>query len=457
MTWPTPILPMAAPSSILVHIRETFALALPVMVSRAGMVVMITVDSVMSGWAGANELAYYGIALAPQGTLLVIGFGLLLGTTVLTAQADGAGQRETCGRVWRLAMLLALILGVADWAAASAGYDILLWLGQDDHIAAGGGATLRMFGSGMPAVLLFVATLCFLEGIGRPKPGMVVTLGANILNVGLNWIMIFGHWGFPAMGAPGAALATSITRWAMFGALLLYVLTMPGHRRYGVRASLAGHYGLLRKMLRLGGPLALATGIESSAFSAAAIFAGWLGGISLAGYQIAANVTVLAFMLAVGVSTATAVRVGNAVGRGDAGAVERAGWAGFGIIVAVMAIVALALGMTRATVASLFNGDPAVIAVAAGGLSVVAFMMIVDGLQCVLAGALRGVADTIVPSAIYGLSLWVVTVPATYFLGIRFGFGIEGLLWGLVAGLILACALLGWRFHVVSRRPVRAM
>ncbi len=439
------------------HVGRTLALAVPVMVGRVGLLLMIVVDTLMCGRAGPDELAFYGISLAPQATLMVVGFGLLLGTTVLAAQADGAGRAEVCGRIWRLALLLAAALGALCALALAFGEAILLGLGQDPAIAAGGGGALAMFGLGMPAILMYVATSAFLEGIGRPRAGMVVSLAANLLNAGLNWVLIYGHLGLPAMGAAGAALATSIARWAMLAALVAFVLHMRDGAHYGVRAPLAGHTRELRKLLALGGPLALATGLETSAFAATTVFAGWLGKVALAGYQVATNVTVLVFMLAVGLSTATAVRVGNAVGRHDREGMARAGWVGTGLIVALMLVAGGAVALAGPHIARLYSADPAVIAVATAGLAIVAGLVAFDGLQGVLMGAVRGAADTTIPTAVQGLSFWGVAVPLAYYLAIRAGHGVTGLLWGLFAGVAVAALLLGWRFRVVSRRHVRPM
>ena len=218
------------------HVRETVRLAVPVMLARCGLIIMITVDTLMVGRSGGAELAHFAIAYAPQITMLTVGIGLLVGTVVLTAQAVGAGRHALAGRIWRLALLVGGSLGCVYAVALLYGEAILLALGQTPGLAAAGGRVTAMWAVGMPGLLLYVATSSFLEGISRPKPGMVIMLGANLLNAGLNWAMVFGHLGLPAMGAEGAVLGTSITRWVMFAAILAYVLRMPrsrGLRRLG--------------------------------------------------------------------------------------------------------------------------------------------------------------------------------------------------------------------------------
>lgn len=437
------------------HIHRTFALAVPVMFARAGLIVMMAVDTIMVGHAGGQELAFFSISLAPQMALLVTGIGLLIGTVVLVAQADGAGKPELAGRIWRLALLIATVLGVLFALVLLAGEPILLLLGQEPAIAAGGGRVLAMFAPGMPAIMMYIATTSFLEGVGRPYAGVVIAFGANLMNAGLNWAMIWGHLGFPAMGAEGAVLATTITRWAMAAVIIGYALVMREHRYFGVRAPLAGHHHYVGKLLLVGAPLAAGTALETTAFSAMTIFTGWLGETPLAAYQVTLNVVTLCFMLTLGLSTATAVRVANAVGRGDRVGMARAGWVGTGLVLGLMVILGVIVGSSRELIAAAYTTDLAVQALAVVALGIAAPMLVVDGLQGVLMGAVRGAADVIVPTTLHALSFWGITVPLGYLLAIELDHGMIGIMTSLVVGLITASLLLGGRFHVISRRHIR--
>jgi multidrug resistance protein, MATE family len=439
------------------HVRETLALGLPVMAARCGLVIMMTVGTVMSGHAGANELAYYAIGMTPQLTMFAVGIGLLVGTTVLCAQADGAGRPEQCGRIWRLGLIAGLVLSLVYVAVQSAGVEVMLLLGQGPEIAQGGGRVLQMFAPGMPAILMYVATGSFLEGIRRPRPGMIVVLGANVVNAALCWVLVFGHLGAPAMGAAGAALAMSITRWLMLIALVVYVLTMRGHERYGVRAPLAGHWRQMRKLLMIGLPLAGAIGLESTAFTMTANFAGWLGAAPLAAYQVGVNVLALVYMLTIGMSTATAVRVANAIGRSDQRAMGHAGWTGLALILVVTLGTALVLAVAAEPIVGLYTPDPTVIALAVPIFALVGIMTIADGAQGVLMGALRGTGDVLIPGIIYGLAFWAVSVPMGYGLAIMSGHGLASLFWSLFAGLVVASLLLALRFRAVSRHLVKPL
>jgi MATE family multidrug resistance protein len=436
------------------HVRRTLTLAVPVMLARAGLVVMITVDTVMVGQAGGEGLAYYAIAFAPQMLLLAIGLGLLIGATVLTAQAEGAGRPMLCGRIWRLALMIAAAIGIGDLLLLIHGEWLLRQLGQEPRIAAAGGRVLFMWALGMPGILLYAATSGFLEGISRPRPGMIVTIFANLANAGLNWIAIYGHWGLPAMGAEGAALTTSITRWLMFFVLAGYVLTMRDHALFGVRAAFKGTFNQLLPMLRLGMPLALSVAFESAAFTAAATFAGWLGETALAAYQIVLNFNALVYMLALGLATATAVRVANAHGRRDAVGLARAGWVGAGLVFPTMFGATLLLLLAPHWVASLYSDDGEIQALALQLMTVSAWFLLADGTQGVLTGAIRGATDAVMPTLIAGFSFWLVGVPLCYGLAFLAGWGTIGLVWGLFVSLIVAMTLLSLRFHIVSRRAI---
>ena len=434
------------------HVLRTLRLAGPVMLARAGLLIMISVDTVMCGRVAAAELAYYGIALAPHLGFVLVGIGLLMGTVVVTAQTDGAGRPAECGRIWRLGLINGALFGSLFGLLLLPGEAILVALGQAPAISRGGGAVLVMFALGMPAMLMFAATTFFLEGIGRSTPGMVVMAIANLVNFGLNYALMFEPW---QLGAAGAALATSITRWLMFLALAGYVLAMQGRDHYGVAAPMAGHWSLERKLVRLGWPIAVSFGLEHGAFFAAATFAGWLGAVPLAAYQIVLNTMGLIYMLAIGLATATAVRVGNAVGWRDRTGVAKAGWVGVGLGVAVMLGLMPVLDGWSGRIARIYTEDPAVIAIAAPGLGLAAWILVVDASQGILTGALRGAADIWACIVVQFISFWLICIPVCYLLAHPLNLGVAGLLWGLFIGLLGAALLLAWRFKALTGREVR--
>ena len=436
------------------HLRRTLALALPVMVARAGLIVLVAVDTAMTGYAGAGELATYGLALVPQLPMILIGVGLLMGTNVLSAQAAGAGELRRCGAIWRVALMHAAAFGLILMAASYLGHPLFLMAGQAPDLARGGAAVLVMLGWSLPAVLLYVATTFYLEGIGRPLPGMAVMLGANLANALLNWVFIYGHLGAPAMGAEGAALATTIVRGLMFLALGGYVLVALDARRHGIVGPIAGLMALGRRLRGIGFPLALSHGMESSAFSSLLLFAGLIGATELAAFQVALNLISFAFMCAVGIATAAGVRVANAVGRRDRPGMWVAGWVAVGLAGATMLGFAALFAGAPGYLAGFYTDDGAVLGVAVPTVALMALILIPDGAQGVLMGCLRGAADVWAPAAIYLIAFWGVQMPLGYTLAVARGGGTPGLVIGILAGTSLAALLLAARFHRLTRRPV---
>jgi len=431
---------------------RTLKLALPVMFSRAGLLVLAAVDSAMTGHASATELAYYALAAAPQIFTMLIGIGLLLGTVVLTAQAEGAGRSRETGIVWRIAMLHALGYGLLLLVLVHAGEAFLLLIGQSADLAQGAGQVMIVLGWSLPAMLLYIATTLFLEGIGRPLPSLLIMIAANLLNAFLNWLLIYGHWGLPALGAEGAALATTIVRWFMFAAVAAYAWLRVDTLRYGVRGSLRDGWRLARTLRRIGYPMALTQGLESGSFTAMTLFAGLLGPIEVAAFQIVMTLIALVFMCALGFSTAASVRVGNAVGRRDSRGIRMAGWTAAGLAVFVLASCGLVFLNAPDWLAGIYTDDPAVLAVASTALMLAAIVLIPDGLQAVLMGALRGVADVWPASAMFFVAFWLVMIPLGYYLGVVLERGATGLVTAIFAGCVTAAVLLSIRFQIVSAR-----
>jgi MATE family multidrug resistance protein len=434
------------------HFRQTIALALPVMAARAGLVIMFTVNAIFCGWQGKDALAAFGAAAVPQVTLMVIGIGLLIGTIVLTAQANGAGRHTECGRVLSGGLTIAATTGCIYLVILLPAEFWLRTLGQPEATITQAGAALRIFGYSLPGILMFSACSFFLEGIHRPWPGMIIAISGNVINLALNWIFVLGNLGAPEMGAAGSALATTITRWAMLGAIIAYILTMNGRRRYMEARWFVVDFGILRRMFLFGLPLAFAIGTETACFNFMVIMAGWLGTTELATMYAAINYTSFVYMLTLGLSTAASVRVGNAIGQRSLIDLQRAGWTATGLELLVMGILATLTVFLTPAIADLYSQDPGVISMLVPALYLTALLFIVDGLQGVLMGALRGTADTLFPTIVYIVSFAVVGIPMGFTLGYYLNGGVASLIWSLITALTLATLGLGWRFHRVARQ-----
>ncbi|MBE9552678.1 MAG: MATE family efflux transporter, partial [Proteobacteria bacterium] len=410
------------------HLSELLRLAAPVVVARAGILTMVTADIIMLGHYGAEDVAWYGIGVTPFVVLLLIGIGLLTGTLVMTSHARGAGRLADCGPVWRRSLPYALLIGLAGTVISLFAEPFFLAIGQSPAIAAGGGTVAAIAGLALAPTLIHSNSTYFMEGLARPLPGMTAILIGNILNILLNWLLIFGHWGLPEMGAEGAIAATSIVRFVMAAGFAGYIWWLPDRETFGIRKPLDGGWWKGGgEQWRLGYAAGVSQGVESTAFNSLTMMAGLLGPVALASYSISLNLTALIFMLALGFGAATAVRVGAARGAGDHDRMVTAGWTGLGATVAVMATLGVLVWFLRDEIAALYTSDADLRVILPILFGIVAFFLIADGGQVVMTFALRGAGDAWVPTSIHLMSFFVVMIPAAWFLAFPMGLGARGL------------------------------
>ncbi|MEX2311082.1 MAG: MATE family efflux transporter, partial [Rhodospirillales bacterium] len=328
--------------------------------------------------------------------------------------------------------------------------------GQTADVAQHGGRIMWIISLGLPGHLLFLSSVYFLEGIGRPSLSMMVMIAANLLNIALNWLLIDGIWMAEPLGAAGAAWATTITRWFMAISLGLIVWNLKDHANFAIRTRLTGGFRAWQELRRIGYAIGISVGIESLAFACLNAFAGWIGKLPLATYGLTLNLMALAFMLAIGIGSATAVRVGIAFGRGDIPDATLAGWTGLGANVIVMALAGvLVFGFTD-PLAAFYTSDPALQLQAIVTIGFIAWIFIPDGGQAVMANALRGRKDVWMPSVIQMISFFGVMVPVGYLSAFTFGHGTVGLFHGILAGCIVSLVWLSFRFHHLGVKDIRA-
>ncbi len=445
------------------QVRQLLKLALPVMLSRSGLLLLVTVDLAMTGQAGARELAFMSLALAPHVVCSVVGVGMMTGTSILIAQAAGAGRQLDCGAIWRVAMLQGAALGCGLALLSPLAGPGFLLAGQDPALAAGAAAVFAISAWGLPATYMFVATAMFLEAADRPRIAVAVMLAANLLNAGLNGLLIPGGFGLPAMGAEGAALATTMVRWICLALLVACLLARLDRARWGLTAWRLPGGGLGRRFRRLGYPIALSYGLESAAFATMALIAGLAGALHVAAYQITMNLVTLVYMLPLGIATATCIAVGRAVGRQDAAGLRQAARTGVAFAALVLATLAALTAAMPTRIAMLYSSDPAVLEIASRTFAIAALALLFDGLKEVLAGALRGTGDVWPITLVNLLAFWLVMVPLGYLLSVVHGGGAPALLLAVAAaaglataGLLLRCRRLASRlerFPIGRHRP----
>lgn len=433
----------------------TLRLAAPVMVARAGIIFMIVVDSLMAGRGGAAELAYLGQGFAAQSVMMMISVGLLQGSMVLIAQAFGAGEGLSCGLTWKAAMAIAALLGLFFAGAFFLVEPALLATGVDPALANGAGRVSRHFAWGMPAMLIYIACGYFLESIKRPMVGMVIMLVANVVNIVADGICVLGWFGWvEPMGAVGAVITTSAIRWACLGAAVAYIVTMRDAASYGVFEPVSALWSRGLRILKIGAPISVALGLETAAMSSLAFMAAHLGPEAAAAHQLTFNFNGLMIMVAVGMSAATAVRVGHAIGAGAHARVTIAGLTGITLAFLIMLVFGLLVALLPETISTAYVDDAAVQAIARQTLTAVAVMVVIDGVMTVTMGALRGMGDVRWPAFMHGIAFWVAGVPAAYLLAFPAGIGPVGLILGISLAMLISLLLLGLRFRVVAARAI---
>ncbi len=427
-------------------------LATPIALSRLSMLLIVIEDIAFLGHVDIVALAHYGLANAVFMVMLLTGVGMSIGVAVLTSQNLGAGEREGAATVLVVGLAHALVMGTVFVLLSLVGEGFFRAIGHEPALAEGSARVFAMLSLGLPGLLVFTVASLFLEALGRPRVGVVVMIAANLANIALDaWLIESG-----AGAAEGVALASTLVRFAMAATMLGYLVVAAPRLDIG-RVDRTRLREVSAKLRRIGYAMGLAQGLESFAFSSLTIVSGYLGTTAVATFQVVMQFMAFAFMGAVGVSTATAVEVGRAVGRADRVGLGRAGWSGLGVIALYTGAVAVFLLLAAGPLARLLTGDPEVVTLAIPALFLVAIMLIPDGAQGVLMGALRGTGDTWAPTALHLFAFLGVMVPGARLLAIEAGFGVQGLIGGTILGVTVATVLLAARFLVVSRREVRRL
>ena len=438
------------------HLSELARLAAPTMVQRGGVLTMSVVDTVMVGNFSSEQLAFQAIGHVPYAFVMLFLLGGIMGQLVVTSNAFGAGEHAACGAAWRRGIPYAFGLGCLGLLFCVFGGPILSLTGQSEELAVEGGKVSIVLGIALPFLLMTVAGGYFLEGIKRPLPGMIVMIAANLLNILANWILVFGVGPFPAMGAVGSAVATA-TVWT-FQALVinLYIWHLRDGMTFGIRTRVADTWRAFwhggRRQRVLGYAAGASLGTENAAFSIMQLMAGLMGPIALAAYAVTFNAFAVAFMVSIGIGTATAVRVGFYYGQRDKDQMAVAGWTGLAFNLIVMTLLGAALIVFSAPIARAYGDDAELIMLAAGMIAFIAIVLPLDTVQTVMASALRGMGETWVPTGFHLISYFVIMVPLAWYLGLHLGREPIGLLEAFLVASIFSATVISVRFKYLSAR-----
>jgi MATE family multidrug resistance protein len=435
------------------EIPAILRIAGPLVVNNLAIAGMQFADAVMAGRLGAESLA----AVAVGGSIWFLGFTVALGTLMaispITARHYGAGSPELIGRYTRQGVYLGIALGIVLVALAYAFAGPLLGtIGIDPGFRDLTIGYVLAIVPGAPAIFAFLALRFTNEGIGATKPIMYGSIFSLVCNVFLNYVFMYGHFGAPALGAVGCGLASAVTMWLLVIALAAYMAVHPRYRPLRIFARMAPlRPDTLREIVVLGFPIAVTITAEAGLFSAVSILMGTRGASIAAAHQIAINFASTLFMIPLALSSAITVRVGHALGAGNARAARSEGWVGIVLCALFMTCSAMFLLVFRDVVVGLYTNDASVTSIAISLLLMAAVFQVVDGVQIGAAGALRGYKDTRVPMVINTFAYWVVAFPAAYLAAVTYRLP-PSYIWGaFVIGLSVAAALLTVRYYFVSR------
>jgi len=440
------------------HYRQTIHLALPIIAGQLSQILISLADNTMVGNYDSQSLAASALANAIFWTIFIVGIGITLGLTPPVAAASATGDIKTCQRYFKHGIVLYSGIGFFIFLLILIISFFLDNLGQPPKVATLARPYLQILGGSAFFVLIFQSIKQFLHGLSHTKEPMYIEFGEAGLNILLNYAFIFGNFGFPALGLLGAGVATILSH--MLGCLALIILFISSSRFAKYREGLAWKvfaFKDFKYLIKLGVPIGLSMLFETSAFAMSNVMMGWIGADELAAHQIALNVASTTFLVAMGISSATAVRTANQLGLKNVSELRMAGKAGMLINLVFMASCVLIIAIFHNTIPLLYVKEVEVQKIASVLLIVAALFQLSDGLQVACMGALRGITDVKVPTFITLFAYWGMGIPLGYVLGFVLDIGAVGIWISLFIALTIAAVLLTIRFLDKSKRIIHVI
>ncbi|MEO9475155.1 MAG: MATE family efflux transporter [Cyclobacteriaceae bacterium] len=427
------------------HLRRNIKLAYPVIIGQVGHIMVSVADTMMVGKVGVIPLAAATFGSTFYTVLMIFGIGVSYAITPLVAATDSKNQSRLM-QFFQNGLALNVVLSLVLVSIGLLVAPFLEYFGQEPEVAALAGPYLIVMCLSLVPLMHFQTYRQFSEGLSDTFNPMWVSILANLLNIGLNYILIYGAFGVPAYGLIGAGYATLIARVVM--AILMYMVT---------KKKLSGfkwHFdrSIIKKMLNIGVPSGMQYVFEVGAFAAAAIMAGWINAESQAAHQIGINLAAITYMAATGLGAAGTIRIGNQMGLKNIKDLKIAGYSLMLTVIVFMVICGLAFIIFRHQLVALYITDTFVQGLAAGLLIVAAAFQVSDGMQAVGLGVLRGLTDVKIPTVVTFIAYWMIAIPGGYVLGFVFDLGVYGIWYGLLGGLTVSAILHVLRFrHLVAR------
>jgi len=443
----------------LTEARQLLALAIPVILAQVAQTAMGFVDTIMAGAVSATDMAAVAVGTSIWLPAILFGHGVLLALTPTIAQLNGSGRRERIAEQIRqgfwLAFFLSLLIMLVLW---NAGYFIRSMHDIDPLLAEKAEGYLHALLFGAPGYLFFQVMRNQCEGLSKTKPGMVLGFLGLMLNIPLNYVFIYGHFGMPALGGVGCGVATASVYWAMFICMRFWVRRMRSmqdirpEQRWSPPSA-----AILKRLAGLGLPVALALFFEVTLFAVVALLVSPLGIVNVAGHQIALNFSSLMFVLPLSLGVATTIRVGYRLGQGSTEQARVSAWTAQGVGVSMAVLTAIFTVTFRHHIAQLYNDNPDVVTLAAQLMMLAAIYQISDSIQVIGSGILRGYKDTRSIFFITFIAYWLLGLPSGYILALTDWvvprMGPAGFWCGFIVGLTSAAVMMLWRVRRLQQLP----
>lgn len=439
------------------YYKETASLAFPIILSLAGQSIVQMIDIIMVGRLGALELASVSLSSSVITNILVIGLGIAISLTPLAGKAFAMGRYVRAASFFQNSISLNVFVSLILVALLFVLFPFLSRIGQPPEVVRMAYPYYTWVSLSLIPYMLFLSFKQFMEGLGNTKVAMFITIGCNVVNVALNYILIYGKFGVEAMGVEGAAIATFSARVLMPVVFFVYMFQTHPYKRF-FQLFRWKHF-IMRKqiqLLKVGGPISAQMGMECFSLSLITIMMGWIGTTALAAYQVVMTVASFAYMVSNGFAGGVTVLVSHALGRKQISEVRKYANSGMHLAVLFMTCSTLVVLFLGRYVAQIFSTDTAVIDLAVILFYVVGFFQIVDGIQVCALGTLRGLMDVKKPMLFAGISYIIISLPVAYVLGFVFDWGPVGVFSGFSVGLFVACFLFSFRIKYLLKRVLSA-
>lgn len=428
--------------------KKTLSVSLPIIIGELIQMSLHLIDTLMVGQIGYKELAAASLVNSVINIPFVLGIGITVSVAQMVSAANGRGDHAKVSHYFFNGFTLCLITALAIAGGLDLGRNVLFHLKQDPDVARMATGYMHVLCWSLLPMILFITLKQFADGLQKTKTAMALSVLALPLNIFINWLLIYGHWGFPAMGLVGAAHGTLITRCVIFVVFALVLLFHREFRSYfsAHKEQLKWSRDAMRQLLSIGIPASIQAGVEVFAFALSAILMGMLGPVELAAHQIVMGCATFAFMAAFAFAQGSSIRVSTAWGKRDAEEIWLIGKGALVMTLVYGLLCALIFCVGSVVIPGLFNNNAQVISLAGVLFLFAAIFQVTSAVQIVSTSILRGVRDIKAPTKIISISYWIIGLPLGYLLAFRLGAGATGIWIGLLVGLGFSAITLSARF-----------